>query len=131
MRGARCARTLKAVNRRAERPLTTVLGWPLPGWLLDIIPVSFILLVGAGSLAVAHGSHPTRATLVLGLLVAAGSLLLRHRAPLVVLGIALAVSLVVGYGPVVTLPVLLATFTVAEHMDRRTLAVAGLTGHAA
>ncbi|HEX5192464.1 MAG TPA: histidine kinase [Solirubrobacteraceae bacterium] len=116
------------MNRRAERPLTTVLGWSLPGWLLDVIPVSFILVVGAASLVVAaHGPHPTRATLVLGLLVAAGSLLLRHRAPLVVLGIALAVSLVVGYGPVVTLPVLLATFTVAEHMDRRPLVVAGLT----
>jgi signal transduction histidine kinase len=107
------------VSRRTERPLTTALGWRLPWWLLDIGPVAFIFLVGVGAVASKHAvGGPPRAALLLGLLVATVALLVRHRAPLVVLGLMLAIEVVLGWGPVVLLPVLLAVFTVAEYTDR-------------
>jgi signal transduction histidine kinase len=107
------------VSRRTERPLTTALGWRLPWWLLDIGPVAFVFLVGAGALASKHAvGDMTHAALFLGLIVATAALLVRHRAPLVVLGLMLAIQVVLGWGPVVLLPVLLAVFTVAEYTDR-------------
>ena len=107
------------MSRRTERPLTTALGWRLPWWLLDIGPVAFIFLVGAGALASKHAvGHMTHAVLFLGLVLATGALLVRHRAPLVVLGLMLAIQIALGWGPVVLLPVLLAVFTVAEYTDR-------------
>src|ERR1700760_1806334 len=119
-----------AVKRDSERPLTTALGWRLPSWLLDIGPVAFILIVGLGALGVAkHATGGDRGVLLLGLIVSVIALLLRHRSPLVVLGVVLAVSLAVGWGPVVALPVLLALFTVAEYSARPKLIAA--TGVAA
>jgi signal transduction histidine kinase len=114
------------VSRRRERPLTTALGWRLPWWLLDFGPVVFIFLVGAGALGARHavGDVP-HVSLFLGLLVATGALVVRHRAPLVVLGVVLAIELALGWGPTVLLPVLLAMFTVAEYSDR--LMVIGAT----
>src|SRR5262249_19351187 len=107
------------VSRRRERPLTTALGWRLPWWLLDIGPVVFIFLVGAGTLASRHDAdHKTKGALFVGLVVAAIALLMRHRAPLVVLGLVLVIQLVLGWGGVVLLPVLLGVFNVAEYMDR-------------
>ncbi len=107
------------MSRRTERPLTTALGWRLPWWLLDIGPVAFIFLVGAAALASKHAvGHVTHAVLFLGLVLATAALLVRHRAPLLVLGLMLAIQIALGWGPVVLLPVLLAVFTVAEYTDR-------------
>jgi signal transduction histidine kinase len=118
-------RTLFRVKRDGERPLTTALGWRLPSWLLDVGPVAFIFVVGAGALAVDHNaSGLTRIVLLLGLLASAATLLLRHRWPLIALGVVLVLSLGLGWGPVVALPVLLALFTVAEYSERRQLLVA-------
>lgn len=120
------------MNQHTDRPLNVVLGWRLPGRLLDVAPVAFIVLVGAAGLAAAHRSHVDHlALLALGLVAATVALLMRHRSPLVVLGIALVLSLALGYGPVVMLPVLLAVFTVAEYTDRRRLAVAAVAAVAA
>jgi signal transduction histidine kinase len=113
------------VKRDGERPLTTALGWRLPWWLLDIGPVLVIFIIGAGALGVdRHVSGVTRGVLALGLIVCAVALLLRHRSPLIVLGVVLVLSLSIGWGPVVALPVLLALFTVAEYSPRRQLIVA-------
>ena len=110
------------MSRRRERPLTTALGWRLPWWLLDFGPVVFIFLVGAGALGAVGTRHSvgnvSHVSLLLGLVVATGALLVRHRAPLIVLGVVLAVELALGWGPTVLLPVLLAMFTVAEYSDR-------------
>jgi signal transduction histidine kinase len=98
------------------------LGWRLPWWLLDYGPVVFIFLVGAGALGAVGTRHAvgnvSHRSLFLGLLVAVAALLVRHRAPLVVLGVTLAIELALGWGPTVLLPVLLAAFTVAEYSDR-------------
>jgi signal transduction histidine kinase len=113
------------VKRDGERPLTTALGWRLPSWLLDIGPVAFILIVGLGALGVAkHAGVGGRGVLLLGLIVSAIALLNRHRWPLIVLAVVLALSLGLGWGPVVVLPVLLALFTVAEYSARSRLIVA-------
>jgi signal transduction histidine kinase len=120
------------VSRRTERPLTTALGWRLPWWLLDFGPVAFIFVVGAGALASKHAVGPaTHRSLFLGLLLATGALLVRHRAPLVVLGVMLAIQILLGWGPVVLLPVLLAVFTVAEYTDRSIVIAATLVTSAA
>ncbi|MGH2857939.1 MAG: sensor histidine kinase [Solirubrobacteraceae bacterium] len=112
----------------AERPLTIALGWRLPSWLLDVGPVALILVVGAVSVRFAdrgvHGVHSTRALAALALGVCVIALLMRHRAPLVVLAIVLALALGLGWGPVVILPVLLAAFTVAEYSRRSRLIAA-------
>jgi signal transduction histidine kinase len=68
---------------------------------------------------------------LLGLIASAAALVLRHRSPLVVLGVVLAVSLSLGWGPVVALPVLLALFTVAEYSARSRLIVATVVAAAA
>jgi signal transduction histidine kinase len=113
------------VKRDGERPLTTALGWRLPWWLLDIGPVVFILIVGLGALGVAkHAGVGGRGLLLLGLVVSAVALLNRHRWPLIVLAVVLALSLGLGWGPVVVLPVLLALFTVAEYSARPKLIAA-------
>jgi signal transduction histidine kinase len=113
------------VDGRTDRPLTTALGWRLPSWLLDLGPVAFIFLVGAGALAADHNvGDVSRGALLLGLLVNTVALLLRHRAPVVVLGLVVLLSVSLGWGPVVVLPVLLAVFNVAEYSERRTVIVA-------
>jgi signal transduction histidine kinase len=110
------------VERPADRPLTTALGWRLPSWLLDVGPVALIFMTGAVALAADHTvTGASRLALVLGLMGSAAALLLRHRAPLVVLGLVLLLSVLLGWGPVVVLPVLLAIFTVAEYTGRSTV----------
>jgi hypothetical protein len=89
-----------------NRLLTTALGWRLPSWLLAYGPVAFIVV--EGSLAIAFHAEQARVRpLVSGLIVTAVALVFRHRALLAVLAVVLAVSLIVGYGPIVVLPVLL------------------------
>jgi signal transduction histidine kinase len=107
------------VAPRTDRPLTTALGWRLPGRLLDIGPVVFVFLVGSAALAAKHtvGDAP-HGVLWPGLLVMTAALLVRHRAPLAVLGLALAIEVTLGWGPVVLFPVLLALFNVAEYTER-------------
>lgn len=125
--------TLTAVSRSAGRPLTTALGWPLPGWLLDYGPVAFIVLEGTAAIHIqsreggqSAGGHSV-AWLALTLAVNAALLLARHRNPLLVLGAVLAVSVAADYGPISTFPVLLAVFTVAEYADRtRVIAAAAV-----
>jgi signal transduction histidine kinase len=120
------------VKRDGERPLTTALGWRLPSWLLDVGPVLVIFIIGAGALGVDHHvSGLTRGVLALGLIACVVALLLRHRSPLIVLGVVLVLSLSLGWGPVVALPVLLALFTVAEYSDRRQLILATVAAAAA
>jgi signal transduction histidine kinase len=101
-----------------NRPLRTALGWDLPDWLLDYGPVALIGLEGLVAVAVHHPVSASRP--VLGFAVATNvvALLYRHRAPLVVLSVVLAVALAFDYGPIVMLPVLLALFTLAEYRDR-------------
>ncbi len=113
------------VKRDPDRPLTIALGWRLPPRLLDLGPVLFIFLVGLAALGVDHhATIATRGLLLLGLVASAGALLLRHRSPLVVLGVVVALALAFGWGPVVALPVLLALFTVAEYSARSRLIAA-------
>jgi signal transduction histidine kinase len=108
-----------------NRPLTTVFGWNLPDWLLDYGPVAFIVIEGAIAIFVKQGggSEP-RDLLGLGLGISVAALVYRHRAPFLSLAVVLAVALGFDYGPIVTLPVLLALFTVAEYRDRRRVVAA-------
>jgi signal transduction histidine kinase len=106
------------VAGRTERPFTIALGWRLPSWLLDYGPVAFVFLVGSGALASKHVLSSNRGALFLGLLLASAALLVRHRVPLTVLGLAVALMVTLGWGPVVVFPVLLALFNVAEYSDR-------------
>jgi signal transduction histidine kinase len=108
------------VTRRTDRVLTTALGWRLPGWLLDYVPVAFIFIVGAGSLWSRDtvASDTSRHVLFVGLIIICGALLIRHRAPLAVLALAVVAQVTLGWGPVVALPLLLALFTVAEYSER-------------
>jgi len=113
-----------------NRPLRTALGWRLPNWLLTVAPVAFIVLEGGLAIGFHGELAPGRVVVLsLALTAIAVALLLRHRAPLIVLGVVLAGTLALNYGPIVLLPVLLAMFTVAEYADRATLvgaaAVAG------
>jgi len=107
------------VSRPAGRPLTTALGWRLPSWLLDYGPVVFVLLEGIAAIRIqSRVSGYSEPWLALALAANATALLARHRAPLLVLAVVLAVAVAVDYGPVATFPVLLAVFTVAEYADR-------------
>jgi signal transduction histidine kinase len=101
-----------------NRPLRTALGWDLPDWLLDYGPVALIGFEGLVAVAVHHPVSASRAVLAFAVAINVVALLYRHRAPLVVLGVVLAVALAFDYGPIVMLPVLLALFTVAEYRDR-------------
>ena len=106
------------VTQRTDRPLTTALGWRLPGWLLDYGPVAFIFLVGVAGLSSRHGPGTSRGALLAGLVILSAALLIRHRAPLTVLALAVVAQVVLGWGPVVVFPLLLALFNVAEYSDR-------------
>jgi signal transduction histidine kinase len=64
--------------------------------------------------------------LLLGLLATAAALVVRHRWPLPVLAVILGIAVAVDYGPVTTIPLLLAVFTVAESADRTTVVVAAV-----
>jgi signal transduction histidine kinase len=100
---------------------------PIPSWLLDYGPVAFIVFEGAVAIHVRGLSADVRPRdLWLGLVISAGALLFRHRAPLVVLAIILGVALWIDYGAIVTLPTLFAVFTVAEYRDRTTVLVAAV-----
>jgi signal transduction histidine kinase len=113
-----------------NRPLITVLGWRLPTWPLTVAPVAFIVLIGLGTITFRPSlSEFSPAVLAIGLVTTSVALLLRHRAPIVVLGVVLTVGLALNYGPVVTLPLLLAVFTVAESM-KRTVVIGAATAAA-
>ncbi len=115
----------KVAPPSADRPVITAFGWSMPLWLLDYGPVAAIVVWGL--LAIVVREHYVRIGVLLsGLLVVAIALALRHRAPLTVLAVVLVVSLSIGYGPVVTLPVLLAVFTVAEYTSRARVIAAAL-----
>jgi signal transduction histidine kinase len=102
-----------------NRPLTTALGWRLPPWVLDYGPVALIAAEGIAAIALRPTGGMTRLSLVVALLVSASALIMRHRSPMVALAAVLGVALIVGWGPVVVLPVLFGLFTVAEYSDRR------------
>ncbi len=119
--------------RFVERPINTALGWPLPGWLLDYGPVAFIVLEGSVAIAVhghGGGGRVSPLLLVLALAGTAVALVQRHRAPILVLAIVLAIGIAVDYGPMVMLPTLLAVFTVAEYRDRTTVFAAAIVAFA-
>jgi signal transduction histidine kinase len=110
-----------------DRPLNTALGWRLPSWLLDFGPVVLIFLEGAIAIGVRpQGINGSTAVLSVALVVCAGALLFRHRAPLLVLAVVLATAVATDEGRIVILPVLLAVFTVAEYRDRTTVAWAAV-----
>jgi signal transduction histidine kinase len=121
------------VTRPADRPLTTALGWRLPSRLLDYGPVAFIFLVGGVALGSKHqlGPGTSRGALFAGLVVLSAALLIRHRAPLSVLALAVVAQVVLGWGPVVVFPLLLALFNVAEYSDRRAVVAATIVAGAA
>ncbi|MBV9715756.1 MAG: two-component sensor histidine kinase [Solirubrobacterales bacterium] len=113
----------RANMARAPSPLTTIFGWRGPEWLLDVVPVAFLLLEGAVAIVVLR--HPERQIVpAVGLALTAVVLLWRRRAPLVALVTVLVFALLVNYGGVSMLPVLLAVFTVAEYRERRTVIAA-------
>jgi signal transduction histidine kinase len=97
-----------------DHPVNTALGWRLPSWLLAIGPVVVMAVIGV---AIEVGRRAA-GTGWLALAVSAGALLWRHRAPLLVLGVQLAVMLILNAESAVFLPTLLALFTVAEYEDR-------------
>ncbi len=104
-----------------NRPLPTVLGWRIPDRLLDVGPVALIVIEGTLAIVLRPRSGVSVVLLAFALAVSAGALLLRHRAPLPVLAVVLIIALRLNYGPLVTLPVLLAVFTVAEYTERTTV----------
>jgi signal transduction histidine kinase len=111
-----------------ERPITTAFGWRLPAWLLDYGPVAFIVLESAVAIRIEHSTP--RLALILGVAVSAVALVLRHRSPLFALIVVLVVALAVGFAATVTLPILLALFTVAEYTPRPQLVVATIVSGA-
>jgi len=107
------------------RPINATLGLHIPSWLLDYAPVVLIALEGVAALRFhAHGSGPRSGLLWAALAVNCLALLLRHRAPLIVLGVVLACALVANWAGVVIFPAMLAVFTVAEYRERGTVAAA-------
>jgi signal transduction histidine kinase len=114
---ARSRRRLYALP--VDRPLTTAFGWRLPPLLLDVGPVALIAVEGALAIGLRpNGAGVSIVELVVVLVVSATALLFRYRSPLPVLAVVLVVTVAVDYGPIVTLPLLLAVFTVAEYCDR-------------
>jgi signal transduction histidine kinase len=111
-------------TQTADRPLNTALGWRIPGWLLDYGPVAFLLLVGIGD-TYWHRTPPAPGYAGLLLIAMAFALVVRHRWPLGVLAVLLALVLIDPY-PALDVPVLFALFTVAEDQDRRRVAAAAL-----
>ncbi len=59
------------------------------------------------------------------------ALLVRHRAPLTVFALAVVAQVVLGWGPVVVIPLLLALFNVAEYSDRPMVVAATIVAGAA
>lgn len=115
-----------------QRPLTTALGWRLPSWLFDYGPVAFVGLEGLAAIGIGFrhhvaiaGAHPVRLLIPLAVILTA--LVIRHRSPVLTLGLTLAVAVIVGYGPLVTVPVLIALFTLAEYRPRKTAIAGALT----
>jgi signal transduction histidine kinase len=105
-----------------DRPLNTALGWRIPGWILDTAPAALIGLAGLGAIVLKRDQTGGRITvLVLALVITVVALLLRHRWPVRVLAVLLAITIALYYAPIVTLPVLLAVFTVAEYSGRERL----------
>jgi signal transduction histidine kinase len=109
-----------------NRPLTIAMGWRLPDWLLDYGPVAVIVAEGAIAIALRPTGGTPRLVLVLALVASALALILRHRSPIVALAAVMVIALALGYGPLVTLPVLFGVFTVAEYSDRRKVIVAAV-----
>jgi signal transduction histidine kinase len=114
-----------------DRPLNTALGWRIPPKLLTIGPVIVIVLEGLFAIHFHDNSRSglTKLGLGLALAISAAALLVRHRWPLVTLGIVACVTLGLNYGPIAMLPLLLAMFTVAEYTERpkTVIAAAGVT----
>ena len=119
--------TSRTVSRPADRPLNTALGWRVPSWLLDYGPIVFILIEGLAAVRFqSQVSGISKPILLLALLGTAAALVVRHRWPLPVLAVILAIAVAVDYGPLITIPLLLAVFTVAESADRTTVIVAAV-----
>jgi signal transduction histidine kinase len=113
-----------------EHPLNIALGWRIPSKLLTVGPVVLILIEGLFAIHFHHnGASASRFGLVVAVVVSATALLLRHRSPLVTLGVVCAVTLGLNYGPIAMLPLLLAIFTVAEYTERpKVIAAATIVG---
>jgi signal transduction histidine kinase len=111
-------------SETSDRPLNLALGWRIPSWLLDFGPVAFLVIVALGNTYFhREGAVPGYAGLLV--IAMAFALVVRHRWPLGVLAVLLALVLIDPY-PALDVPVLFALFTVAEYLDRRRLAAAAV-----
>ena len=125
--GAEANSGFRVYALRVDSPLNTALGWRLPAWLIDYGPPAFVFFEGtAAVLWHSRRSGGADIGLWLGVLACALALLYRRRQPLLVLGVVLALALILDYGPIVTLPTLLAVFTVAEYCPRERVFAAGI-----
>ena len=101
----------------SERPVNTVLGSRIPGWVLDYGPAVFIGFVGLIAIHRGPGpTHPVWAFVALGAAVIA--LAFRHRSPIGTLGVMLVCAGAVDYKPIVILPLMFGVFTVVEYSER-------------
>ena len=100
-----------------ERPVNTVLGSRIPGWVLDFGPAAFIGFVGL--VAIHRGPGPTHpAWAYVALAAAVVAVAIRHRSPIGTLAVILVAAAVVDYKPIAILPVMVGLFTVVEYSAR-------------
>ena len=115
-----------------DRPLTSAFGWRISPRALDVGPVALIVVFGGLAIGLkTTATGPSLAELIVALVVTAAALLVRHRSPLLTLAVVLVAVVALNYEPVVTLPLLLALFTVAEYCDRSVVIAAALASAAA
>ncbi|HWF53527.1 MAG TPA: hypothetical protein VG223_02810 [Solirubrobacteraceae bacterium] len=111
-----------------EQPLETAPGWRTPDAILDWLPPFVIGLEGLVAVEITRNHGGKTGWLLLALCVSTFALRWRRRASLPVLAATLAMALIVDWGPVATLPMLIAVFTAAEYGDRTRQAIAAAAG---
>jgi signal transduction histidine kinase len=111
-----------------DRPLELGFGQRIREAVLDVGPPVLIGAEGLVAIAVAaRVSGQESAWLLLALGVACVALAWRRRRPIHVLAVTVVLNLAVNWGPIGTLPLLVAVFSVAEQCGRRALAASAAT----